>query len=263
MAVGPQLAAVLKRYGLQGLTTWASNALIFGYSEDQILLELYDRPEFIARFPAIKAREKAGLDPISPEDYLSFENTAQSLGRIWGLDLTKKETDDLLANGTSPVELEKRFDIVGAAVMADVETRQSLQRIYGVTTGDLMRYWMRPRETLSDLQTKFRTGEIAGAALRAGYGEITREQGERLASTDLSREQAMTGFGELVRNQELFEAMSSMESDISQASQIELLAGDQDVATEVEKRSRERKGVFEAGGSFAQSKEGFAVGSAD
>lgn len=262
MAVGPQLAAVLKRYGLQGLTTWASNALVFGYSEDQVLLELYDQPAFIARFPAIKAREKMGFDPISPEDYLNFEAISNSLGNMWGMKLSKKETDDLLSNDVSPVELEKRFDIVGLASVADTETLSELSRLYQIPQGDIMRYMMKPKETLTDLQTKFRVGELAGAALRLGYGQITQAQGERLASTGLTGEQALDRFGELARDSELFQGLSSMEGDLTQASQIEFLAGNADIAAEVEKRQEQRKGEFEQGGGFAQNKEGFAVGSA-
>lgn len=264
MAVSPVLARLLAEYGLSSLTNWASNAIIQGWSDDQIILELYERPEFHNRFKGIKMLEAKGYPPISPDQYLQYEQLVKSVGRMWGMDITQDEIDNMIGNGVSPMEAEERLSIVGISTYESApEVRSELERLYGIPQGELMRYWMNPKESLGRIQQQFRTGQIAGAALRTGYGSITQQQGELLANTGMNADQAQSSFSELVRMEELFDALSGNESDISQAAQIQFLAGDATVGQQVEKRAGERKAEFGGGSGFASGEEGFAVGSAD
>jgi hypothetical protein len=264
MAVGPQLANVLSRYGLQSLTEWASLAIIQGWSDDQVILALYDRPEFKQRFPAIFARESAGLPPISVDEYLDYERTAISLASTWNLPISKQEIDNLITNDVSAAELEQRFNIAATAEYeSDAETRSELERLFGVTQGQRMRYWMDPKAELGTLQQQYRMGEIAGAALRAGYDQpLTASQASRLQQSGLTRNQALQGFSQLVSMQELFTPLNMGESAIDTSAQVEYLTGDADVAQMVEKRAAQRAAEFEGGGQYATNKEGFSTGKA-
>lgn len=264
MAVSPIIARILNQYGLSSLIPWASNAIIQGWTDDQLMLELYERPEFHQRFKGIKMLEAKGYPPISPDQYIQYETVVKNAGRMWGFTPTQEEIDNLIGNGVSAVEAEERMTIVGVSTYeAAPETRAEIERLYGVPQESLMRYWMNPKETLGRLQQQFRTGEIAGAAMRTGFGSLTREEGERLAGTGMTGSQAVSSFSELAKMEELFEALSGNETDISQSAQVAFLAGDTSVAQEVEKRAGERKAEFAGSSGFASGESGFATGEAD
>lgn len=264
VSISPILAQVLAQYGLTSLLNWANEALILGWSDDQILLELYNRPEFVSRFPGIKAREAKGYPPISPEEYLQYEAMMYGLSTMWGLNISKAQIDNMISNNVSMREGEERVNLAAAAVFEDdSETRSEIQRLYGVSTGDLINYWMDPKRTMGVLQQQYRTSQIAGASLRAGFGQLTEEQAQRLLQTGMNKEQALTGFSQLVANEELFKSTTGTEEEITKGQQVELLAGDAQLGQQVETRAKRRLAEYQGGGGYATGATGFAVGSAE
>lgn len=264
MAVSPLIQRILRQYGLESLAGWASNAVIMGWNDDQLMMELYERPEFHNRFKGIKMLEKNGYAPISPDQYLEYEASVRAAGRMWGFEPTQDEIDQMIGNGISPMEAEERMNIVGIATYeAPPEVRSELQRLYNIPQGDMMRYWMNPKETLGRLQQQYRTGEIAGAALRSGYGQLTADQAGRLQGAGMTAQQAISSFTDLVQMEELFDSLSMNEAEITQASQVEWLAGNADIGQQVERRAAERKAEFAGSSGFASGEEGFAVGEAE
>lgn len=263
MALGPQLTAILKRYGLDSLTDWASEAIVQGKSEDEIMLDLYEQQAFKDRFAGMFSREANGYQPISIDEYLQFENVVSSLGTSWGLNLSKQEVDNLIANNVSAREVEQRFTIAASAVYeSDIETRTELGRLFNIGQEQLMRYWMDPKNQMGILQQQYRMGEIAGAALRTGFGQINMNQAARLQEAGLNKDSAITGFGELAQMSELFTPLDEGEDLIDMEKQIDLLTGDTVVGNEVERRQSKRKAEFEGSGGFASGEQGFATGSA-
>lgn len=263
MAVGPILAQTLNRYGLSSLTQWASEALVKGWSEDQIVLELWERPEFKTRFKGMFLYESNGHGAMSPDEWLSYERTVKSTAATWGMDLTQDEIDNLGGNNVSPAEFSTRAEMWATAVYdTDAETRQSLQDLFGFTTGQLMRYYMDPKAELPKLQQQFRMSEIAGSALRSNYGKLTADQAKRLADSGLTREQAATSFGQFAAAAQLFSPLDFGEGLIDQDTQVEALAGDAGAQQQIDQRAQRRKAEFEGGGGFAASQTGFATGTA-
>lgn len=263
--VGPLLSQLLTRYGLGSLAPWLAERIIKDTSEDQILLELYDRPEFKARFPAIAAREKAGLPPVSIDEYLSYESTLSQVSRAFGVTLTKEEVDGLLAVNVSAQEAQERLGMAAKAVFqSPPELRSELERNYGVGSGDLVRFWLDPKKELPVLQRRFVSAEITGAAIRAGFDQpLSAAQGERLYEAGLTGEAALEGFGQLVEADELFQAVDVTEDDIGLDDQLSLLAGNTDLAQQVETRGERRVARFKEGGGFSTGREGIAgLGSA-
>lgn len=263
MAVSQFIVEILSRYGLGSLAQWASDAIINGLSEGEVLMQLYERPEFHARFPGIKERELSGKPPISPEEYLQYEASMQSLSQMWDLGITKEETDKLISNNVSVREAEERVVIAAGAMFDDAsETRGELQRLYGISSGQLIRYWMDPKKSFGVLQQQYRAAQIAGSALRTGFGQINEAQARRLQQAGLDQQQALAGFSTLVQNRGLFESTIATEEAISADQQVELLAGNTEVGQEVERRQRRRLAEYAGGGGFASGEEGFALGSA-
>lgn len=262
MAVPPILEATLRQYGLLSLLDWATQAIVQNWSEDQIMLEMFKRPEFRKRFPAIFSLEANGRPPISVDEYLQYEKTAAAMSAQWDITLSKDQVDALIAGEVAPTELESRFDLAAEVLYeSSAEDVGELQRFSGVTAGDMMLYIMNPKKGLGELQTKWRQATIAGAALRTGWGQLTQAQAERLQQVGIAKDEAQQGFGELAKMDELFSPFDVGESEFTRDRQIEFLAGDVDAALEIERRMGKRKAEFAGGGGFASGESGFAVGS--
>jgi hypothetical protein len=266
MAIPPILEDTLRRYGLSSLLNWATEAIVNSWSADQIVLEMYKRPEFKTRFPAIFELQAGNKPAISVEEYLSYEKTAASLAAMWGTELSKDEVDNLISNLVSPVELQARFDLGAEAVYeSDDETISELARMSGadISDGRLIKFFMDPKKELGALQSEFRQAQISGVALRTGWGRLTQEQAQRLRETGMDQQSAGTAFSTLAAMGEVFSPFSSTESLITQERQIEFLAGDVEAAREIEARVAKRKAEFEGSGGFAAGQQGFATGTAE
>jgi hypothetical protein len=258
MSVGPALQRLLARYGLSGLTEWASKLIQTGASEAEIEVQLYDQPLFIARYPAISAREAAGLPPVSVDEYMAYEATLTNLSLMWDIPLSKEEIDKALTLGTSAVEMEQRFGIaVGLIYEAPKEDRDEAKRLYGMTDGQLAKYWMDPTKSFAELERQYISSRIAGAAVRSGFGMIERSEAERLTSIGLTPEAAIQGFGELYARRELFAPINAAEDEITREEQLEALGGDQRMVEQIEDRQAARIAEFGGGGEFAAGGEGF------
>lgn len=256
--IAPFTKQLLKQYGLESLTNWAILLIQDGASEAQIEIALWETPEFKNRFSGIFVREKAGLPPISPAEYLEYEFIARQLSSTWDIPLNQSEINDLIGLDVSARELEERFNIASTAVyLTPPEDRAEFQRLFGVTTGQLAKYWMDPKKEFPLLQQQFVAGRIAGAAVRSGFGQITAEQATRLYQTGMQPEQAVEGFGQLYEMREVFQPIDATEEELTRDQQIGLLAGDSALAQLVETRARRRQAEFAGGGEFAAGQEGF------
>ena len=267
MSVGPQIKKMLERYGLESLADWITMKVQAGATMEEIELEMYDRPEFIERFPAIRkrgqmAREQGwgSVPPLSVEEYLQYEKYAHAMASRYGVSLTKGEVEDLLTYGVDVEELEERFVIAASAYYdSAVETRDALERLYGVTPGQMIKYWMQPDKELQVLKREFESARIAGAAKRAQFQEeLTKVQAERLYKWGMTEERALQGFGELTRLQGLMRAQDRTEEDIDTDTQVNLLIGDAEAMRRVEERQRRRNAQFQGGGGFAIGDRGVA-----
>lgn len=264
--LGPILSTLLDRYDLSSLKNWASDALIRGLSEDEIVLEMYERPEFKTRFPAIEARNKAGLAPVSVEEYLGYEAQTRAWAKQAGFTLTQDEINKMIAGDVSAQEAADRIDVASrAAFMTDDQTRNELQRLYGISGGDLVRYWLNPKEEMPKLQRRFVTAQISGESIRSGYDhQLDENQLGYLYGRGMTGEQASKSFGDLVERAELFEATDVTEEDIGVDDQLKLITGDIDQAGVVAKRGERRAAAFQGGGGFSTGKTGVSgLGSAN
>jgi hypothetical protein len=266
MALGPQTAALLNQYGLGSLTGWASSVIINNLSPEEFELELFKRPEFHQRFPAIKAREKAGLPPLSVDEYLSYESFASQAANAFGVTLTKDEVSGMLSADISTAELEDRLGIAAQAVyQTNQVVRDELSRLYDIGVGDLVKYWLDPKKEAPLLQRRWAAASISAEAKRAGFRtDLAHHEAEALFAAGMDPAAARESFGELVANEELFESVDETEEDISLRDQLQLITGNQDVAQEVERRAAKRVARFQEGGGFATGQGGLAgLGSAN
>lgn len=260
-----QVKAQLDAYGLGSLSTFVYNEIVAGKSSDEIARDLRGTPEFKARFPAIAAREAAGLPSLSPGEYVSYENQATQLMRAAGLppgfydqpeDFTK-----LLAGDVSVSELNDRIqDAKTATYNLPPEAQARLWHEYGLApgSGSLAALFLDPQKATPLLQRDLAAAQIGGRADMAGYVGLSDQAAQGLAQQGVTDAQAAAGFQNLTHSQELFRALpGSGENQISQQVQLGAAFGgnaeDQDV---IEQRRRQRQAEFAGSTSLATTAKG-------
>lgn len=260
-----ELKDLLARYGLPSLTDWAWQQLVAGKSQEEIALNLYDQPAFKERFPAIELRRAAGLNAMSPAEYVAYETQARQLMRAVGFPPSFYDQPDdftkFIAGDVSLNELNQRATLYQQAAFATpVEVRQQLNSLYGVTEGDIAAYFADPTRALPLLQQKFSAAQASGAAVRTGYGGLTINEAERLAGLGVNGDQAQQGFAQLANAKELFNTLPGENADAigRDAQQAAVFGGDAAAKRKIEKRAAERVGQASGAQSFSLGQKGAA-----
>lgn len=258
-----RIMSVLREYGLESLANFVWDAILQGKSDAEILQDIRNTPEFKTRFPAIDERVKRGLAPLSPGEYVAYEQQARQIMRAAGLPETFYDsTDDytrFLSADVSIAELNDRIQLGRqAAFDAPAEVRQALMRDYGMTEGGLTAYFLDPDRALPILERQYRAGQIGGAGIRTGFGS-TRAENERLAALGITAEQAQQGFGALGESRELFQSLDRGEDAIGRDEQLgAVFEGNSNAQRRIEQRRSRRRAVFQGGGGFASGQDGIS-----
>lgn len=216
VAIGPLLQDLLTRYGLSTLAPWVSDQIVRGNTMDQIVLQLYDRPEFKAVFPEIEARRKLAQDsglnmaPISVDDVLNYRAQARSMMQSYGLPPTFYSNNaafsDLIVNDVSLDELSWRLENVSARVHnAPPEVRQTFDQLFGDGSDAAMfALFVDADKAMPELENMIQQAEAGGAGLRMGFA-LTPASMARLEQTNLSYNQFLEGFTVLDATRGLYE----------------------------------------------------------
>lgn len=214
-----RLRALFSTYGLpDSLGDWAWQRLLDGAGEDEVALSLRDTPEFKLRFPAIDARVKAGLAPISPAEYVAYEQQYRQLMSRAGFppsfyDQTSDMTD-MIANDVSMAELSDRIQNGFMAVKAaPKEVRDEFARLYGVDGDAALASFVLDRNRGEVALSKV----IAGAAAAGtgwSYGfRLDRSQADYLGDKGLTQSQLDQGFQTLQQLRDVFTAQTVTEQN--------------------------------------------------
>ena len=203
------ISQTLESYGFSGsdltaLENFVQQQLITGASSDQITLALEQTPQFAARFPAIIQREKQGLPPVSPAEYVSLENSYEQAAQQAGLPPNMASYDQLIAYDVSPAEYSARINQGYLAVAtADPTVVKAFQDYYGTTKGQLAAYFLDPTKALQILQQQAVAAQLGGASAQSGFGEVSQQQAFRLAQMGVTYQQGQQGFKQLAQQSEL------------------------------------------------------------
>jgi hypothetical protein len=258
------LQMLLDDYGLGGLGDFVQGEIIAGRSITEIDQRVRTQPEWKTRFGVIDELKEKGLPAMSPAEVVAWEkevtNQLQSAGVPSGFYDSPDDFKDMILKGISPAEVSTRlYEGFVAAQTGSVETRRELERLYGVTEGEMAAFFLDPDKTLGLIQQRFTAAQRAGTAIMTGYGKLEAAEAERLAALGVSESAAQEGFGKLVQGKELFGGLPGENAnDIGRQTQLDAtFAGDANAAAEIEKRAKTRAGVFQQGGGFASGKEGY------
>jgi len=253
--------AVLSKYGLESLTDWAMDALVRGLSEAEIVQEMRNRPEFDQRFPGIKQREAAGLNAISPGEYVEYETRASQLAKFYGMPFTlgRQQVAALISGDVSPTELEARIQGgYNRVASAPAEVRDWFSQMYG-TKGDqaLAAFFVDPDLSAPELERFAAAAEAGGYATMAGFG-LGRDQAETVARLGLSRDQVAQGMAGVGQQAGLFDETITESVDLQAGREgVDAQFGSSDQARQaVQRRADQRAAAFAGSNETTATQQG-------
>jgi hypothetical protein len=254
---------VLETYGLADLADFTYNEIIAKetvniQNPDAIIFALREQPAYQKRFSANAARVRKGLAELDPATYIGLENQYRTLIRANGLPSDFYTSQDKLAQliegDVSPAELNERIQQGYRAVSdADPEVRRQMQRLYGVSEGELAAYFLDPEETAPILTRQARAAQIAARGAEQAGISISGSLAEDLARRNITEQEAQRGFTEFSQLGELRQAFAG-EQPVSEEDIVAAQFGiNTEVQEELRRRQRGRVAAFQGGSSFART----------
>lgn len=254
---------VLETYGLADLADYTYNEIIAKetvniQNPDAIIFALREQPAYQKRFSANAARVRKGLAELDPATYIGLENQYRALIQANGLPSDFYTSQDKLAQliegDVSPAELNERIQQGYRAVAdADPEVRRQMQRLYGVSEGELAAYFLDPEETAPLLTRQARAAQIAARGAEQAGISISGSLAEDLARRQVTEQEAQRGFAEISQLGELRQTFAG-EQAISEEDIIAAQFGiNTEAQEELRRRQRQRVAAFQGGGGFART----------
>jgi hypothetical protein len=203
-SVSEMMTRRFKEYGLESLVPAVRNLAIEGANEATITLALRETYEYQERFKANKARIKAGLQVLSPSQYLASEDAYRRTLRESGL--TEYDTDAYVSKfievDTSPEELSGRIALANNRIKDADPTVIKTLKDFGLTDTDLLGYVLDTKNKLPEITRKIQTAEIGAAARAQGLNLGTTEaqlagyesSAEALAKQGIDQAAAQKGY---------------------------------------------------------------------
>lgn len=259
------LTQLLNTYGLGGLIPWVQQQLIGGADATQIAVLLPQQPAFQQRFPGIAQRQANGLPPISPADYVNYEDSLAQLYRSAGLPQgfydSPTDVANLIGNDVSINEMTARVQQgYVAALTAPQAVRDQLHTLYNVSQGGLAAFFLDPNTAAPLLQQEFQSAVVAGTAQQAGYQQLDVATAKQLAALGLSQGQYTQGFQQLGLQHQLFNNLPGEalpQGPITESQQLgATFEGNAASQLAINAAQRQRQAQFQGGEQFAETATG-------
>lgn len=259
--------AQMAEWGIEELADDVIEIAKRGLSDSEQLLALRETDSYKLRFSGNAARLAKGYEVLPEDQYLAREKRYRDMlsdptyGLPSGFYDHYEDYAKMIGADIGDAEMIKRLDAI-KTVVTDGQlngTLQYAQQHYGLTTGDLIAIWLDPAKAEGALVRRTAAASAIGAAAgRAGFGDVDVATAERLDAIGLSADQANVGFGRAqagIDSTLTFDGDAGMSRDELIKAELE---GDQNAAEKL-RRIRERRAAgFKGGGSYAESREGFA-----
>lgn len=267
------IRSLLSSFGLDELAPQVDGWVRQGLSWAEIEVQLRDPSTAAGKvvdrlYPEIQLRAKAGKQPMAIKQIQDYRTDAVRLMRAAGVpegfydspeDMRKFIVDDV-----SLPELRDRigeYEAFGEQVKAGAGGELDLfKRAYGVepTAVELAALVLDPDRALPGLRRQFSAVKMDVAAGRAGFGDLSGSEAERLVDVGVDDRQAVAGFNQLQQSQQLFTALDRGEDTIGREDQLAAaFEGNAGAQQRIQNRAERRKAMFGGGGAFAQDQSGF------
>lgn len=256
------IKSLLSKYKLDSLfdTVWGNyTSDMVDYTDtDALAMSIRETEAYKTRFAGNEARRAKGLGDLSPATYIALEDSFKQTMRSNGIpDKFYDSPEDfaqLIANDVGVAEFNDRINYARSVVQdAPDSVRNEMSRLYNVTEGQLIAYFIDPEKAVPILKEQERAARIGSAAKENANISLSRVSAEELAKRGVTDAQAAQGFGNISQMNELTQAFAG-EQDISQQ---DIIAAQFGYNTEAEKKLMERRqrrlGEFKGGGSYART----------
>jgi len=209
-----QLRLMFANYGLESLAPKIQEYIQQGYSPDTVTLKLQDTPEYQQRFAGNTARKKAGLSVLSPAEYLATESAYKQIMRTTGLPEGFYDSYDdfskFIGSDVSPAELKSRVDAAALSLdNTDPFYKESLQNMYGLSSGDMIAYVLDPQRSLPFINKRVQAAQFGAEARRQGL-TVGTQMAEQYAGMGVTQAQARTGFEQIAAITPVAEKLSQI-----------------------------------------------------
>lgn len=255
------ITSELAYYGLGSLADRAWNDYLQTGNVDQVMLDLRQSPEYKARFPAMAELSAKGR-AISESDYINLERSYTQLGQAYGLPaaFTQSHLTDWIGGEVSPTEVKSRLDMYQADMyQSPPEVRSELSRLYGLSSGDQLAFFIDENRALPILQQQFLAAQAGAASKLSGFGALTQHEAEMVAQSGQNFQQDQQGFDTLAKSQELFSALPGEvgADNIDREDQLgAAFGGNSAAARRIQQQADKRVAEFKGGGGFSQTQGG-------
>lgn len=256
------IKALLAKYKLDSLfdTVWGNyTSDMVDYTDtDALAMSIRETDAYKERFAGNEARRAKGLGDLSPATYIALEDSFKQTMRSNGIpdSFYDKPSDfaQLIANDVSVGEFNDRIEYARSVVQdAPASVRNEMSRLFSVSEGQLIAYFIDPEKALPILKEQERSARIGAAALENAGMQLTVDTATDLAKRGFTEAEAQKGFGNISRLGELTQQFAG-ETAISQQDVIASQFGfNTEAEKEIKKRQARRVGEFKGGGSFAKS----------
>ena len=193
------LQDLFAQYGLASLANTIVDLKQQGLSDRLVSIKLKETPEYKQRFIGNENRKKAGLQPLTPAEYISAEASYKKVMRDSQLPAGFYDQPDdfakFLGNDVSPSELQQRVDIANQSIQnADPYYTDSLRRLYGLQSGDMLAYALDPERALPFITRQQKAAQFGAEAARQGL-QVTTPMAETYTDQlGVTQAQARQGF---------------------------------------------------------------------
>ena len=198
------LQDLFAQYGIPELANKIVELKNQGLTDRVVAIELKKTPEFKARFIGNENRKKAGLPPLDPATYISTETAYKKVMRDSQLPAGFYDQYDdfatFIGNDVSPAELQSRVEIANQSIQnADPFYTDSLRKLYGLQSGDMLAYALDPERALPFITRQQKAAQFGAEAARQGL-QVTTPMAETYTNQlGVTQEQARQGFEQVAQ----------------------------------------------------------------
>jgi len=219
-----RLKSMFDAVGLASLAPFINKRIMEDASEEAVLLELYDQPEYQARFPGMKALRSKGKT-ITEAEYIKDEKAFAQTARFFDVPVGFYDTPDdfgkLIGNLVAPKEFQDRLQIgqdLARAMSPGLRTQ--LQELYNIGEGGITAYVLDSDRALPLLQKQAKAAQFVGFGREKGFKleGITAAEAEQIAGTEayskLSAQQMQTSLAQAARLRETQSRLTGIEGEV-------------------------------------------------
>jgi hypothetical protein len=218
-----KLTALFASYGLESLAPFINKRIMEDVSEEMLLVELYDQPEYKLRFPGIGSL-RAKKRTITEDEYMKIERAMTQTARFFDLPKGFYDNPDdfgkLIGNEVSAKEYQDRLQVgQDLARATSPGIRTALQEFWNVGEGGITAYVLDPDRALALIQKQAKAAQFVGLGREKGFKleGMTAAQAEQIAGTEayskLSALQMEQALGQAQRLRETQSRLTGIEGE--------------------------------------------------